>query len=127
MSPQTQPSLKLSGVMLLLILILFQFCKPSQTAKSDASKEPVVVSVFYEKDIRPIMLGSCTPCHFPEQGKKKMLDSYTATKENINDIIARIQLPVEDEKFMPFRSKKAPLTADQIKVFKEWVKQGMAN
>ncbi len=128
MKPQPRSSFTKTSFVFLVCIVLFQFCKPAQqTTSSDATKKATEVTVFYEKNVRPIMLNSCTPCHFPEQGKKKMLDTYAATKENINDIINRIQLPVEDEKFMPFRSKKAPLTAEQVAVFKEWVKQGMAN
>jgi hypothetical protein len=115
-----------AALVLLVIMILFQYCKPSQQA-STSTPTPVKVTVFYEKDIKPIMLVSCTPCHFPEQGKKKMLDTYASTKENINDIITRIQLPVEDEKYMPFRSKRPALTTAQIQLFQDWVKQGMAN
>jgi hypothetical protein len=86
-----------------------------------------VTTVFYEKDIKPIMLSSCTPCHFPEQGKKKMLDTYATTKDNIDEIIKRLELPTSDEAFMPFRSKKPPLTAAQVQLFRDWLKQGMAN
>ena len=116
----------LSVVVFFALIILFQFCKPAQQA-STATSAPIVASITYEKDIRPIMLNSCTPCHFPEQGKKKMLDTYAATRDNINDIIQRVQLPTTEEKYMPFRSKKPALTADQVKLLKDWVKQGMAN
>lgn len=117
---------QLKVVSIFAILILFQFCKPSQLSTNSPTATTASVTVFYEKDIKPIMVASCTPCHFPEQGKKKMLDTYASTKENIEEIIKRLELPTTDEGFMPFRSKRPPLTADQVKLFQDWVKQGMA-
>jgi hypothetical protein len=110
--------------MLMVIAIIFQCCKTPQQTTTTAAP---VVTVFYEKDIKPIMVASCTPCHFPEQGRKKMLDTYATTKDNIGEIIKRLELPVSDEAFMPFKSKKPPLTTAQVQLFKDWVKQGMAN
>jgi len=115
---QKLPFLLSFVIMLIFISTTSVGCKSRHTA-ADA----VVIS--YTNDIRPLMLNSCTPCHFPERGKKKMLDTYEAVAENIKDIVHRINLPVENEEFMPFKSKKAPLTADEIKVIELWQKQGM--
>lgn len=104
---------------LLLTAMMVQACIATQKA----AVEP---TVSYQTDLLPIMQASCTPCHFPENGRKKMLDTYEATKENIDDIISRIELPVDNEKFMPFKSKRAPLTVAEINLFKTWVAQGMA-
>lgn len=99
------------------------FCfAPKQAIDKEDVTDP---TVFYETDIKPIMLRSCTPCHFPENGKKKMLDSYEATLNNIVDIINRVQLPSEERKFMPFKSKKKPLSAEEIALFKTWYNEGM--
>lgn len=104
--------------------LIMPFCfTPKKLSKENIAAGP---TVFYEKDIRPIMTRSCTPCHFPVEGRKKMLDNYIATKNNILDILERIQLPTEDKKFMPFKSKKAPLTTEEIALFKNWYNEGMA-
>ncbi len=109
---------------LLLLSITIVFCKtPRKTASSASGNHAPMIS--YEKDISPIMVRSCTPCHFPEEGKKKLLNTYEATKGNIVDILNRIQLPVSDIKFMPFKSKKAPLTTAEIKLIKDWATQNM--
>ncbi len=107
----------------LLILAAFslQFCKPKQAV---TKKEiPAADLVSYEKHISPIMVKSCTPCHFPEEGKKEMLNTYEATAKYSRDILERIQLPESEIKFMPFKSKKAPLTDEEISLFKTWVSQ----
>lgn len=110
-----------------LIIITLQHCKSPQAAADSNSPVMAANKLSYDKDIRPVMLQKCTPCHFPEQGKKKMFDTYATTKENIKDIIARVELDPADDKFMPFRSKKPALTAEEIKLFKDWLSQGMAN
>ena len=104
-----------------IILLSMQFCKSSATMITDTSDKPV----SYEKDISPIMKLKCTPCHFPEHGRKEMLDTYAATKEHIEDILHRVQLPETDKKFMPFKSKREPLTKEEIELFKKWAAQSM--
>ncbi len=89
------------------------------------SKDNSVATVSYEKDILPVMQRSCTPCHFPDQGRVKMLDNYEATRKNINGILYRVQLPAEDKNYMPFKSKKPALTEAEIGMFKEWLAQDM--
>jgi hypothetical protein len=103
-------------------LSFLQYC----SSGTSLNKENTMSSVSYEKDIKPIMLVSCTPCHFPEKGKKKLLNSHEATVDNIDDILKFIQLPKDNDKFMPYKSKKEPLTDSLINVFKMWKTQGMA-
>lgn len=81
--------------------------------------------VSYAANLQPIMLESCSPCHYPEKGKKELLDSYDATARFIDDIIYRIQLPADSTEFMPYKSKKMPLTLDQIQLFIDWRDAGM--
>ncbi len=109
---------------LLLCSITMLCCK---SARKDANAAPIVKipTVSYAKDIAPIMEQSCTPCHFPETGKKKMLNTYEATAENVYEIIDRIQLPASEIKSMPYKGKKPPLTPAEIKLFKDWAAQKM--
>jgi hypothetical protein len=85
----------------------------------------VETTVSFEKDILPIMVDRCTPCHFPEKGQKKMLNTYEAVSENIYDIVTRVKLPHDDLKFMPYKSKKEPLSDSLVNVFIKWNKQKM--
>jgi len=81
--------------------------------------------ISYARNIQPLMAESCTPCHFPERGKKELLDTYDATARFIDDIIYRVQLPPDSSQFMPFKSKKMPLTLDQIQLLIDWRDAGM--
>lgn len=103
-------------------ITLFVGCYSNKDA-SIYKPKTVIANVSYEQNIKPIMMQKCTPCHFPKFGKKEMLDTYDATKEHIKDIIVRVQLPEDDVKFMPFKSKKSPLTANEIEIFKNWINQ----
>ncbi|GAA4294264.1 hypothetical protein [Aestuariibaculum suncheonense] len=110
---------------LLLITLVFtistlQYCKSSK--ETTVKKEEPAVT--YTKHIAPVMERSCAPCHFPENGKKKFLDTYGAVKNNIEDIIARVELPVTEKKYMPFKSKKPALTPKEIAMLKQWVASG---
>ena len=108
-------------IFLMVIAVISPFCKTAQKAVSTTTTP----TLSFEQNILPIMTQSCTPCHFPETGRKKVLDTYDAVKDNIVDIMARVQLPQDDPKFMPFKGKKPALTEAEINQFKEWVAQGM--
>lgn len=107
-----------------LVTLSLQFCGTAKTGVTDTPSKLAEPMVSYEGQIQPIMVQSCTPCHFPDQGKKKFLDTYEATKSNIQDIIARVELPSDHPDYMPFKSKKPALTAEQIALMKSWVAQG---
>jgi hypothetical protein len=102
-------------------LALLQNCGSSKKATSKK------MAVSFEKDVMPIMQASCTPCHFPPDGRKKPLNNYDAVKANIVDVIARVKLPHDAKGFMPWQSKKPPLTDSAINVLVEWQKQNMPN
>ena len=107
------------AIFFLFSIGLLQYCTSSKKAK----KTETVVS--YEKDVVPIMQASCTPCHFPPGGKKAALNSYDSVKFYYDDLIARVKLPHDNEKFMPFKSKKPPLSDTAINVLEQWKKQDM--
>lgn len=113
----------------LVIILSFTIvgCKTSQPTATEkpASDIPPEDLVSYAEDIRPIMVRSCTPCHFPDKGRKKYLDTYKATRNNIDAIIARCELPVDHPDYMPFKSKKPALTSEEITMLKTWIEQGM--
>lgn len=81
--------------------------------------------VSYAKDVAPIIQNSCTPCHFPPDGRKEALNTYEAMKENIDGVLKRIKLPHDDRKFMP-KGKDALIVSDSlIVVLENWQKQNM--
>jgi protein-arginine kinase activator protein McsA len=111
------------GILLLLIAALsFQFCDTTKkiTASAEEEMKPVV---SYNEHILPLMTRSCTPCHFPERGQKMLLDTYASTRNNIVDIMRRVQLATDHADYMPFKSKKEALTTVEINAFKEWIAQ----
>jgi hypothetical protein len=46
---------------------------------------------------------------------------------NIDEILVRVQLPHDHDKFMPFKMKREPLSDSLVQVFKLWKQQGMPN
>jgi hypothetical protein len=96
-----------------------------QNCKSAKKAYVAPVTYTYTKEIAPIMQNSCTPCHFPPEGKKEALNSYETVKTNIVDIIERVKLPKDNHDFMPFKSKKPALNDSEIAVLETWQKEGM--
>ena len=116
--------MKFSQVFFCLIGLtaLFTSCDPPKHLNENEDDKN---KVSYEKDIRPLMLRSCTPCHFPERGHKEMMDTHQKTKDNINEILTRVQLDPSDEEFMPFKQKRQALSKNEIALFWKWKKQNM--
>jgi hypothetical protein len=104
-------------VLTICFITIFQNCSNSKKI----AKAPAVFS--YNKDVMPIMKASCTPCHFPPEGRKQALNTYADVKANIAEIIARVKLPQTDNKFMPWKNKKPALSDSLINVLVEWQKQ----
>jgi hypothetical protein len=106
---------------LITVAFIFQNCGSS---KKTTVAAPAALS--NEKDIVGIMKTSCTPCHFPPDGRKEPLDSYEAVSKHITEVIERVKLPQSDMKFMPFKNKKPALSDSAVNVLVQWKEQGMA-
>ena len=105
---------------LITTTIVFTNCHSSK--KITASKTPPKIT--YQADIQTLVLNNCAPCHFPDKnGNKKPLNSYTAVKDNIDEVLHRIQLNPTDKGFMPFKHPK--LNDSTLTVFKQWHDNGM--
>jgi len=71
----------------------------------------------------PLIEGKCSPCHIPAKGgNKEPLNSIENVRANIDEIIRRIQLDPSHKDYMP--KKKAPLTKEEIDLFKTWKAEG---
>ena len=115
----------LISLLLLTVSGTFQFCKSSNQTVTYKKAEKSKTLITYTQHIKPIMVQKCTPCHFPDKGRKEMLDTYLNTKKHIAEILKRIQLPTNNKEFMPFKSKKTPLTKEEIQLFTDWNKTDM--
>ena len=51
-----------------------QFCSATKSSMARKKDDKSMASVSYSRDIAPIMAERCTPCHFPDGGKKKFLE-----------------------------------------------------
>ncbi len=105
------------GALLVTAVLSFQFCSGPKKAMA----APVVVT--YDKDIQTIIQAKCAPCHIAGKGNKKSLDNYTASKDNIDEIISRIQMNPGEHGFMPARNPK--LSDSAITAFVDWKKAGL--
>ena len=113
-------------VFALTALVIAVAC--SQKTAPTASEEPKEYTgpkVTYLADVAPLVERSCSPCHYPEKkGKKMPLDSYAAVKNNLPEVLERVQLPKDNLKFMPYEHKKQDLSAEEIEMLKNWARGG---
>lgn len=124
------PRLKLHfAIFITVILIVLSCSAPSNVVTPQEYRMPADLGdpkVSYRDHIKPMMENSCTPCHFPEKGQKKLLNTFEAMVESIDDIIYRVQLPVDSIEYMPYKQKKLPLSTKEIQILKNWYDQGIA-
>jgi hypothetical protein len=114
---------RIALLFLLGSIMALPFCTTSKNAAGN--KKIKAPTYAYDTDIAPIILAHCSPCHFPPQGQKLPLNSYMAVHDHIDEMLARVQLPQDNIKFMPFKQKKEPLTDSLIMVIKTWKDAGM--
>jgi hypothetical protein len=92
--------------------------------------------VDFNKDIRPILASQCYACHGPDEKARKAdlrLDlrdsavksgSLVPGKAAESKLLERITSKDPDEVMPPVKSKKPPLTAEQIELVKRWITEG---
>jgi mono/diheme cytochrome c family protein len=101
-----------------VILISFSNCHSSKKAVAAIPKST------YDVDMTALITTHCSPCHIPAKGgKKKAYDNYANVKEDIDNIIQRIELEPGGRGFMPF--KQAKLSDGAITAVKKWKADGM--
>jgi hypothetical protein len=105
--------------MLLLIAFGFQYCSSSKKAAAP------VATTSYSKDVVPMMQASCSPCHFPPDGRKEPLNTLASVTTHIAQLIERVKLPPGEKGYMPFMNKKPALTTEQIALLEKWKAEGM--
>jgi hypothetical protein len=99
--------------------------------------QPVIAApVDFNRDIRPILASQCYACHGPDEKTRKAdlrLDVRDAAVKSgalvpgkiaESKLLERITSKDADEVMPPVKSKKPPLTAEQIALFKQWVADG---
>jgi nitrate/TMAO reductase-like tetraheme cytochrome c subunit len=105
---------------LVMTAIVFYNCHGSKKATSSAP-----APLTYETRLKSVIDANCSPCHIPSKGgNKKAYDNFANAKNDIDEMIRRIELNPGDRGFMPF--KKGKLADSTIAVFKKWKADGLA-
>jgi hypothetical protein len=97
-----------------LIIISF-FVNCESDSESDL-RAPVPELVKYDKSIKPIMDAKCISCH-------SEYSNYSGTKNDITDILIRIQKNNGDPLLMPQNGPK--LSQADINLFLKWQTDGL--
>ena len=83
-----------------------------------------VPKVTYGSDVQQLIQLKCSPCHLPSKGGfKQSFENFANAQKFATAMVTRIELDPTARGFMPF--KNAKLSADEINVFKNWVRDGL--
>lgn len=107
---------KMCSLLVFSLALVLQFCTGPKS--SLGSKK-----ITYAANIQPLVVNSCSPCHFPPQGNKKPLNTYATVKAEIDEVITRVQKNPGEKGFMPQRHPK--LSDSTINLFVRWKKTKM--
>jgi len=97
---------------------------------------PTQAAPDFQKEVLPLLQSRCVECHGPDKQKGKLrLDTLEAALKGGKDgpaikagdadgsaLIQRVSLPKDNDDRMP--PEGDPLTAEQVKVLKDWVADG---
>jgi uncharacterized membrane protein len=104
---------------LIIATFAFAYCTSTKSATDS------VVKVNYDHNVKPVIETHCSPCHFPSKGgNKKAYDNYVNVKQDIDNILRRVESNPGTRGFMPF-GKAHKLNENTIAVFKLWKADGM--
>ena len=106
--------------------MFFTFSAFLSLKSCNEKEKPLVISaadkVTYERDIKPILATSCTPCHFPGGISPYKWENYDAVKYKISIIIDRVNKEPGTKNFMPRDGTK--LSPETIAILRKWVSDG---
>ncbi len=94
------------------------------TTKNAALSSGTNAKYSYAEDVAPLIGKYCSPCHFPDDGNLKFLDTHKAVARNIDDIIYRVDLSPGQDNFMP-AGADIGLSNTEIQLLKDWRDSGM--
>jgi len=104
-------------VFLVATVVLLQFCTPK-------TAQVAVPKLTYADNVQPLIATKCAPCHIPPRGNKKPYTTFESVKEDIDEMIRRVQLNPTDKGFMPFK-KMEKLPDSVINVLVQWQADGL--
>ncbi len=105
------------------LFVILLFTTPFALQFCSSSKKVMKQKITYANNVQPIMVANCMPCHFPPKGNKRPYDTYLAVKNDVDEILSRINLNPDQRGFMPQRHPK--LSDSTINVFVQWKNDGL--
>jgi nitrate/TMAO reductase-like tetraheme cytochrome c subunit len=96
------------------------YCSTSKKVQSTSANS---AKITYAANVQPVIAATCSPCHIPPEGKKKPYDNYNAVKNDIDEILVRVQKNPGEKGFMPARHPKLPDST--IQMLAQWKKDGL--
>jgi hypothetical protein len=83
----------------------------------------LVKKINYTANIKPLLVAQCGACHLTGGSHPKKFDNYTTAKNNITEILKRVQQAQGTSGFMPMGGSK--LSNANIDLLKQWQTDGL--
>lgn len=110
-------------MMCIISLALVSIACESRTYEEISDKTPLAELVTYNKDVKPIIDTNCISCHAAGGSASfQPWTSYNQVKNNIDNIINRINRPIGDPQKMP---QGGSLSPSQIEIITKWKADGL--
>lgn len=104
------------------VIFLLTACE-SRTYEEISAEPPIAETITYTQDVKPIVDANCIVCHSAGGAASfQPWTNYTQVKNNIDNILNRIQRPAGDPQKMP---QGGSLSPSQIEVFIQWKNNGL--
>ncbi len=113
---------------------------PSLLALAGSAWSAVPAKPGYNHDIRPILSTNCFFCHGPDEKKReagRRIDNREGALKEIDgvraivpgqpeesEMLKRVLTHDKDDLMPPPKSKRQPLTAEQVATLRKWIEQG---
>jgi hypothetical protein len=102
------------------MLLAFVSCEKS--TGTDLTKYPLYT---YEKDVKPVLVTNCAPCHLAGSAvNSNKWDDYTQAKNKVLNILDRTQRVPGTQGFMP-RNRTVAIPSSEIDKIKRWQVDGL--
>lgn len=111
--------------------VLLLICALAVVSCSDAKMQYIDDSqpldpnapVTFERNIKKLIVGKCSPCHLQGGDRNNKWDNYTNLKTQITGVMGRVRKIPSDPLFMPKNGEK--LTDAEMNLLNRWIDGGL--
>ncbi len=112
-----------SRVFLMALGIFMISCSEGKPIPSETA---IVVdaTITFDKNIKPLFVAKCSPCHTKGGDRNNKYDDYNTSKTLITGIMGRVRKEQNEPLFMPKNGTK--LSKAEMTLLNSWIEEGLS-